>query len=445
MKRLNSIVIPLFFLFYFGGTLFAQTVQPSLRTYEHAPLNEAIAEAATTGFRLTHLVWDDFNTSSFSWAFDDSLKYFYASNTANRQSETVYFSHDGFIWNKTRHSLFTRDANQNTLEELSEVWNGSSYEPGNRYTYTYNASGKTESYISQIFVDSIGNWVNQNRTLYTYTASGLNESFTHQTWNNGTQQWKNNIRYINYYDANDKGIQWLYQLWNNSTAVWESNERELYVRDGLSRRVKTNGYSWDGSNWIPAWGERLYYDGSSTRTTDYVFFYINSGIEIPYDSTRSSYTASGLTEQGTNYRWNNSLSIYEPYMNDLYEYDANDNNTKHTTESWDGSLWQNDYRVRYAYESYQPSGLAAQNHSVNVKLYPNPAGDILSFESKPKAAIEEAVVNIYTAAGILKKSFPVEANQTSHQLRMSDLPAGTYLMTMIQGGDIAFSRLFIKQ
>jgi hypothetical protein len=81
---------------------------------------------------------------------------------------------------------------------------------------------------------------------------------------------------------------------------------------------------------------------------------------------------------------------------------------------------------------------------LTIKIHPNPVKDELTVGIKSSLSANTSI-QIYSSAGILIKTIPVGALQLGTiQIPVSELPAGTYIIQVING-DHQRSLTFIKQ
>jgi hypothetical protein len=89
-----------------------------------------------------------------------------------------------------------------------------------------------------------------------------------------------------------------------------------------------------------------------------------------------------------------------------------------------------------------PTGVTTPTRTGSLKVYPNPSRDNISL-SFPEAG-NAALLAIYSEAGAIAGTYYVPQGRQAHQLNITDLPAGVYILQYINGGTQWTSK-FIKQ
>jgi len=85
--------------------------------------------------------------------------------------------------------------------------------------------------------------------------------------------------------------------------------------------------------------------------------------------------------------------------------------------------------------------LQRQSSAIKYRVYPNPAGDIISV-SAPYNANGKTLISLYDAVGRMVKS--TNMNGGSIQVNIGDLPVGTYLLRMINNNQTITEKILIR-
>ena len=155
----------------------------------------------------------------------DTTRHLYSFNASAKRTSDITQNLIGSIWvDNTRHTN-TYDANNNMLTDLYEDWENGQWVGGWRYTYTYDANNNMLSYLRETWEN--GQLVIGSRSTYTYDINNNMLSYLHERWENG--QWVHNARSTYTYDTNNNMITDLYENWENGQWVIGSRYN-LHIR-----------------------------------------------------------------------------------------------------------------------------------------------------------------------------------------------------------------------
>jgi hypothetical protein len=208
-----------------------------------------------------------------------------------------------------------------------------------RFTYVYDNSGNNISYLSEVWNDSLGKWVNISRDLYTYDNNLIIQ--IHEVCPDSVS-WVNAYRYTSKYDNSGNITEDLSEVWENNT--WFLQQRNFYTYD-KSGNVLTQGYdrragdiwetislqtmTYDNSGHILTQLEQYNSGGAIVNNAIYIWKYNENG-----DLISELYKIWGSTD------WDN---IYK----DTYTYDASNHRIGKLEEEWIDSSWVNSRRFAY--------------------------------------------------------------------------------------------------
>jgi alpha-glucosidase len=104
------------------------------------------------------------------------------------------------------------------------------------------------------------------------------------------------------------------------------------------------------------------------------------------------------------------------------------------------NLWRQDFGEAYLwlFASFA-SGIRAQEETRNIRLFPNPSGEIVNLPPDFPDRCDSVVVLNMQGQTVLKMS-PFHG----HALNVSSLPAGTYLVTIVSGKTL-YQGKFVKE
>lgn len=127
-----------------------------------------------------------------SWQPNDTITYTYDSNGY----QAGIISHPN-SWK----SLMTNNSSGQILTQINLLWNGSSWD-SSRTTNTYDANGNMLMTIGENY--SSGSWVLSSKRVNTYDTSNYLTNQIDLNWNSGTNSWENydSVTYTNNTDGN---------------------------------------------------------------------------------------------------------------------------------------------------------------------------------------------------------------------------------------------------
>jgi hypothetical protein len=94
------------------------------------------------------------------------------------------------------------------------------------------------------------------------------------------------------------------------------------------------------------------------------------------------------------------------------------------------------------YDNTGMDGIAQNNSNLSIKVYPNPASDIITL-SIDKTITTELALNIYNVIGKLVRSELLKQNQ--RQINITELNNGIYIVEIKSGNWTEKQKLIIKR
>ena len=386
------------------------------------------------------------------WKWDTILTYDTAGGSLQRITQT--FSNVGQVltqtteqwksgaWvNSTRHSYTYDDVIGVMLTDLSELWQNNAWVNNVRDTYTYISADTTVTDVNEQWQNNawVSNWIN---TDY-YDKSGYKVMRLHQGWQSGAyvntwrdtytndsignmltdlnEQWQSNA-WVNYsnetytYDAHNDMLNWVHAIWRSG--AWVNSTKYSFTYDAMGNMLTALYQTWHGSSWV--------------NNSNYI-----------YTNDASGNTISVLWQ-----RWR--AAAWTDTTRSSYGYDANNNAINGKYEIWQTSGWQAGIGVLdlfcqavpldyvdsvYRYVAkYVPisDGIAnIQANTLQLSVYPNPAGEKLTVDYPAFKQNKEAVVMVYNMQGqaLLQKTLLQEKSE----IYVRSLSQGTYILKLSSG------------
>lgn len=318
----------------------------------------------------------------FGQPFDYLSKYHYFYNAAGDVTWKYAFRWNkaGAAWDSAGYLRYTYDANGRLVEELDLTF--SAY----RLLYTYDAAGNMLSQEQQ--EQRGGLWMPYTYRWYSYDAAGNCDTTVSQIWD-GTA-YENYFRYIFMYNGTLLEKQYEHR-YNDTTQAWRKEYVRAYTYDAAGKKLTDSSFVW------------------TTTTGDYVY----AGHALRY-----TYNVWGLND-----------TIVGDGERHIMEYGINN----WLTREYNNRI-SYPYDRRYFYVPVATESVASTPSPVaTVTLYPNPARDVLQLsivlkDSKPCTAA------IYDYNGRLLRQWQ-EKTSTTRSISVSDLQAGTYILTISNGAE----------
>lgn len=347
------------------------------------------------GFSQTYKVdekriysYDDFNTI---WVQNTTETYAY-DNGGNKETSVIgtSFPSGGNQYLHTK----TYDGNNNIITNLKQNWNPATslWEDSSRDTYTYYAG---TSNIKDMTTYSFDVGYDTFKVLYEYSGNDI----TKITFQDGTSGTLVNFQKYEYtYNTSGQPITEDDFEWNTSTSAWDLAERgtatyTLGLRELITEEL--NGGTWELFERYLA-----YYTISIEKQDEFIQQYRSGGNWINSDRETS-------------------------------DYDTNENKTEYILYSWMASAWAPYYKEEMDYSMAAPLSTEAFENE-NIKIYPNPATDIITVSSQ----MHVDKIELYTVLGhkILETS-------NAKSVNVESLNAGVYLLKVFNNTDSITKRV----
>lgn len=427
--------------------------------FQNAMLPHDSSRLSYTGSRGQYALFIGGNV----WAFDSLIAYHYDSATG------YHFS---------GRSDQTFDAHTNLLMQTNASWNTSSNSLVNtdRNTNTYDANNNMITYLMERWYTAGSSWQNNNRSAISYDANNNRTLIVNESWNTGTSAWTNSGKYTFTFNAHNKITESLYQYgtpWTNGIDklyTFDANDNQIH---GTAKRFNTTTLSWEFGLNNEGYNQ---FDDTYTAfnkvATDTIRDWL-TGTTIGYKTLNLySYNATQDVSSKTKQSW-----LHGAWRNDtkfLYIYDANHNQlssiqqtwdttaqqwnnylretnvydsynmvTLHTYEVWRQGSWQPYSFTRYYYDTYTTTGIATlATDGSELNVYPSPASDHISIALTQPAA-RAATLSIYDATGRLQRQWQSPAGKTYEAtLSIGDMPSGHYYLQVLDADGHHLSRPF---
>lgn len=345
----------------------------------------------------------------------------------------LYEDWEGGEWMKFFKIVNTYDENDLKVQVMNQIWNDitHSFEDNEQINLFYDNFGNVDFTISQIYDQSLEEWINFSRTEYTYNENNKILESVFQHW--GSNGWYDSGKIINSYNANGLLFETVHQImnydlqvyenfdrdlknytsqgvldeninqfWNSLSQSWENRQQTIYeFNNGLETRATQN--KWENDNWRNFERKETTYNGD-----DQILFILFES----WDELANSYRHSGKN------------TAYYNHDGTLYQF---------VYESMNSGTWENRDRITYTYDN--SVGIDDYFKSSNeIVVYPNPTNNLLYFS-------ENVNVRLRNISGQL-----IATEDFVDVLDLSDQASGIYFLHFYTSfGDVLNTVKIIKE
>lgn len=366
-------------------------------------------------FITTAFFGQDQLTSSLSEFFDGTswvpmnrTEFIYDNSNNLTEEAELSWNAGTSQWIKTDVSTYTYNANNNSIIELYQSFNGTNVDQQNRTTNTYNSEGELTQFLDEDYLNS--NWVNANKVELEYAngsiASGISYDWNGAAWVIGEDSIQVEINY----NANGTVSSVATDIWVGSS--WVTAYRSVYSYDSNNRVTLEKGEGFDGSTWIVEYKLEYTYDAYGNVVTEKEFYEDNGAFVAEYEETNTFDTSQLMADFAHPFKEKNGIDY-------LFSVNGIINKILTTTSS--------ESRTTYNYGEATTS--APTFNLADVRVYPSPATDVINV-SIENGAIHK--IEVYNLLG--KKVFTSAKNK----INAESLAKGVYLLK-IQSEDGAFA------
>ena len=437
--------------------------------------------------------WDKYVGNS--WQGQDSLIFLYDAYG----NQTFRFAVAGQTgnWLNNYRTTTTYDAQQNESTRTLENWSSNGWDKISKYSYTYNSSNLETQVLYQTWNTATSGWKNTGRLVTTYNGSQLKSQYDSYTWDGST--WQPGTRQLFSYNASNELITHEYYFFDGF--VFAKQERNQYqhafgfvssqitsIPDGSSNWVpqtrilslingsaspphpvsrRTQSRDLVNSTWVDSLRVSYSYNGNLLIQSERERYFPFTTTWVNQELSTFAYNGSSLLTDEKNYTYSQSTSSYLNNLRKVFTYNGNNLNDQITFYDDDGSGgWKTNAKAQLTYntndslvyrlnENYSnasfvpheqffyhykdiPVGLKDYNNLFNeAVLYPNPSTEAIKIRTNEK--INGAYTSsIYNLKGQKIWSQFNNKNAPLEEFDISFLPQGNYIL---QINEVATGRL----
>ncbi|NUN99298.1 MAG: T9SS type A sorting domain-containing protein [Saprospiraceae bacterium] len=368
-------------------------------------------------------------------------------------------------WRYWLKSISHADQNQNITETISYSWINNTWALTSsswRTQFSYDAEGRNLEEIQARWNTSTSSWVSHQKATWEYDALGQTTDNAIYLWNDNANEWTGWIRSAFAYE-NTRLISRTNFNWDGNGNIWNPFERYFYTYNTDSTLIISDLYLFDSEseNWIyerPQSESLLYYtpDGKLSERIDSYWRGEPFNVLTYSDKTNYAYDEAGHVIDYATYRWNAFLENWYNVHREIKGYDLTVDASElifHEAYSYlfeNGKLtffrlysldpifndWQLDSESYYYFSEFI-TGADEANAATSLKLFPNPAGDLLT----PGANAPRA--SSYQITDLNGRILQQEKSWNGKGIDVSQLIPGSYVIRMMEGNRVVTGK-FMK-
>jgi len=330
---------------------------------------------------------------------------------AECRKDTIYATTIEYNILYPQNRIINQFNNQNIpIESIKQEWNSVSkiYVNSFRETYTYHSNGKLSETLIQIW--NVTDWKNYAKEISTFDANGNTIEFNSQNW---TSTWEDRTRIEYLYNAGQKQTRIITSSWNYyGNNIWDKRAKDSMVYDLAQNKTETYHYDfdqttfkwkaisllkynynlsnlpasvlaldWDKNKWDSSYRTNYIYDANNQLTQELSETWSNTfGLYLAFKTSYNYNSDKNITEK-LQQAWNPADKVWRNFFKDSYTYDGNGNLiSKSVFFIWNET--SNAFNLEEK-EEYKCTYILSINSIYNTlfKIYPNPAGNSISFET----------------------------------------------------------------
>lgn len=457
----------------------------SVETYASFPPEVSIAPYERIEFsydedgNLLLLLAQYWNPDSLKWrnTFKITSVYDEKGNLEARRAFTWEVQFEGWAFVEGIEYTYT-ESNQMATSVYSTTLDTGKIIQVERVEYTYDENGYPDSTIFYIRDTMDMQWIPDIKYCQDFDQFGNQLLYAEANWDPEKQRWIDHYRdekTLTYNEENQvTSITNSYKSYSDTLLNFASLTKVVYEYDEWGKLILETGYNYNGQKeeWVHKFKWEYTYGTAATPELAIRSIIARSGIEtwVPDSLIELKYDLNlNLVDLIYAY-WKPETEIWQPYKRyvfpkneDILIKDLNfgsqmwiedfnflpeiartpviNNNPIHSYEMlfWndDTEIWEPFFayfRMRFFYSSVTPTA-ATEVPSVDFKVYPNPAKDLINIETDPTNYPFE--LTLFDLNG---KNIYQEKVSDQRAIRLPSLPSGLYILQLTKSNRILGSK-----
>lgn len=384
-----------------------------------------------------------------------------ASSDLCLYDSTLFYSWDTLAnaWENVLREIYTYDALYHKIGVFTKSWTGTVWQEI-KGAYTYDSN---HNFTSQLYQEWNNNtWTNMSQDFFTYDANNNQTGALYQDGNGSA--WVNYAQYFNSYDSNNNLTSSLIQGWNGS--AWENSSLSSYTYNTNNNETSLLVQTWNGSAWVNYVQYITTYNLNNQITSEVGqdWDISNSAWVNNTNSIFITYDANDNITGGTMQTWNGSAWVN--YSKNIITYNSNNIETSYQTQFWNGTAYVTDRQDTVTFcsnnicvasnvsQNLNPLNSSLRNYAKtdnfgcitvtsmddvsnnneSVTIYPNPGNGIFTIQSSEFGTRN---LEIYNMVGQVIYKTTIKNSQS--KIDLSSQPKGIYFIRVISENKDAIS------
>ncbi len=384
------------------------------------------------------------NLITFQWKLVYKLEQEYITNgnllgyvfylPQNNSDELINYSKVEYTYNDS--NKLTNKMEYSWNENLSE-WSFSM-----KWEWKFNNIGQLEQNKSFSY-DLINElWTSIGKAEHFYDTRGYDSVQIQADWNVEKEIWNNYTKYEYSFDSigNEIGFS---VFRKDTTEPWQGYNKIINAFDEKGNKVLSEEYYWENekSDWAYFKKKEWDFDDRSQLIKEVSFRWESSQYKWENSSKIEwDYDLNNQMILQVSSIWNRTIDVWINRSQITYDYDVNNNiMAKNLYESTDDNVWQLRENTEYYYSELVTNISNDINDFRDIKIYPNPANEIITIESQNSKSV---IGKLYNSNGTLIKNLKVE--QGINIFHISELKSGVYIIQVYMKDKMVVKKLIIE-
>lgn len=313
-------------------------------------------------------------------------------------------------------------------------------------TYSYNENGEIVEMLYDEF-DFCENIWTSYKYEFTYDSEGnLTQEFEYE-WDENDQLWYETLK-IDYTYENNNLMEQLEYEWDDIDQDWYLYWKIEYIYDAENNLIEEIEYEDDGGTWYYSDKTEYFYDENNYPSEE-IYYFRELEEWLPDSKIEYDFEANGNLAMTLDYLYDDELSEFVPDIKMEFNYDNNYSFedlivphidefaynhmlTDHLMTAWDADTeeWVEISRGNIYYSEVEYTNMQ-ELASENVRLYPNPANNIIRVNTSPDV---NSSIKIYDLFGKLLYSKDNIGNNKA--INLPDLQQGIYIYEIMSNEEV---------
>ena len=296
------------------------------------------------------------------------------------------------VWRNSLTDSYTYDDNGFLVTLTSKEWNQqmNSWIDASKTYFSNSPDGKVNQFITQIYDPDEPGWTNAQRVSYTYNPSGKPLTVVSENWTG--LEWRNFMMMTNTYDANGFLVNTLAQSFYAISPSWINFSQTIYTNNPNGTVNQSVMQTWDGvSAWTNSRRSTYTYNPSGKTLTDLTEVWLGSAW-LNNNLETNTYDGSNYLINSLNQTWDLLLSAWKDNSQSICTNNPDGTPHQIINQAWNPITpgWNNEERITYTYNL--PTGSRDTPDMINVIVYPNPAGSIITIRTADISPVSKFTV-----------------------------------------------------